>query len=241
MTNLTLTLNKVLTSKNYDSFKRIKGNRPMDLKHVAVLKKKMQIKDLKIPILVNAKCEIIDGQHRVQARRELGLPVYYTVNPELGIEETQMANANNKNWKLDDFLHTYTELNFAHYKRYQEFKNKYGFGHTITTLLLQGGTIGNKDDFMSGDFTVSDLNQAEEWAEKLIQIKPYYKGYDRRSFAFAMVKLFKAENYNHDKFLQKLVYQSAKLVDCTTIPSYIRIIEDIYNYHSKAADKVRLL
>lgn len=241
MKALTLSENRVLVTKEYDSFKRIAGNRPVSRQHVNRLKRKMTVKDLKVPILINGKAEVIDGQHRLQARRELELPVYYTVNPELGIEETQMANSITKNWAIDDFLHSYTEQNFAHYNRYEEFKNKYGFGHTVTTFLLQGGSINGNEDFNDGNFVVKDLRQAEEWAEKILQVAPYYKGYNRRSFAFALVKLFKTPEYNHEEFITKLSYQSYKMVDCTTIPHYIRLIEDIYNYKRGASQKVRFI
>lgn len=244
MKQISLTENKVHETTEYDAFKRLAGNRIVDTIHVNRLKKKMMRKDLKVPIIINSKAEIIDGQHRLEARRQLKLPVYYTVNSQMKIEDAQMANATTKNWSLDDYLHTYTELNFSHYKRYQEFKKKYGFGHTITSVLLSDGIVAGQlgyDEFTEGAFIVKNLKQGEEWAEKLIQIKPYYKGYGRRSFVLAMIKLFRNTEYNHDEFIKKLSYQSTKLVDCTGIPGYLRIIEDIYNYKRNTNDKVRFI
>ena len=40
----------------------------------------MKKKYLVSPILVNEKMEVIDGQHRLQAQKELNLPTYYIKN-----------------------------------------------------------------------------------------------------------------------------------------------------------------
>lgn len=231
---------QVLRTSEYNLFKRIAGNRAINTAHVGRLKESMKKEDLMIPIIVNSKKEVIDGQHRLQARRELGLPVYYIVIANLGIAQTQMANADNKNWGSNDFVGTYIELNYAHYKKYAEFKKKYEFAHQVSLLLLEGIQSNSRtNEFRTGGFVVKNYELACDWAEKIYQVEPFYDGFKRRSFVTALVHLFQNEKYNHDEFIQKLEYQSSKLVHCTTLSQYIKIIEDIYNYKRKAEDKIR--
>lgn len=230
----------------YNYFVRIKGNRAINTLHVRNLKESMKKEDLKIPIIINDKREVTDGQHRLQARRELMLPVYYIVLKGMGIAETQAANADNRNWGAPDFLNTYVELNYAHYKKYDEFKKKYEFGHAVTQILLEGGgsdggSNSRTNEFRTGGFVVNGYERACGWAEKLYLVEPYYAGFKRRSFVIVMTQLFKNEKYNHEEFLAKLEYQSSKMVHCTTTLQYTKLIEEIYNYKRKAEDKIRFI
>lgn len=228
----------------YNYFVRIKGNRSLNTTHIKNLKESMKKKDLKIPIIINDKREVTDGQHRLQARRELMLPVYYIVLSDMGIAETQAANADNKNWSAPDFLSTYVELNYAHYKRYAEFQKKYEFAHAVTQVLLEGKQSeggSRSNEFRTGGFVIDGYERACDWADKLYQIEPYYPGFKRRSFVLTMVHLFKNEKYNHDEFIAKLQFQSQRMVHCTTVAQYTKLIEEIYNYKRKAEDKIRFI
>ena len=71
--------NKLFETRDYSIFKRARGNRPVDKAHVAQLKKLIADKDIGDPVKVNRGLEVIDGQHTLQARRELGLPVPYII------------------------------------------------------------------------------------------------------------------------------------------------------------------
>lgn len=234
--------NEVLITEDYTIFNRLKGNRKVDYGHVKRLKESMKAIDLRIPIIVNEHTEVVDGQHRLQARVELKLPVYYIVVPGLGIHETQKANLNNKNWTHVDFMNCYVGMNYYHYKRYKEFKEKYGFDHNTTVSLLTGTKSGVRNsDFNNGEFMITDLEEATVAAEKIWQVAPYYKGFKRRGFVFAMMTCFANAEYDHEEFLQKLEYQSSKMVDCTTVDLYLRLIEEIYNYKRRSEEKLRFL
>jgi hypothetical protein len=67
--------NKYFETTEYTKFKKARGNRPVDEGHVKQLKKLIAEKDLYDPIRVNKDMEVIDGQHTLQARKELDLKV----------------------------------------------------------------------------------------------------------------------------------------------------------------------
>ena len=64
---------------DYDIFKQLLGNREINYNHVRRLIKSMQEEYLIVPIQVNEKMEVIDGQHRIAACKELGFPIYYMI------------------------------------------------------------------------------------------------------------------------------------------------------------------
>lgn len=237
---------KILQTKNYNLFGIVDGNRTVNSSHVKKLKVSIHQIDLKIPIVVNEKMEVVDGQHRLQARKELGLPVFYIMISGLGLRETQRVNSAAKNWNDKDFLDSFVKQNYGHYKTYKKFRETYQFGHSDTLSILSGrgvtgGGTNSNSEFRDGEFSVSpdNLAKATDWAEKIYQIEPFYDGFKRRSFISAMITCFKHEQYNHDDFIAKLAYQSSKLVHCTNSIQYLRIIDEIYNFKRKPEDKIR--
>ena len=86
--------------------------------------------------------------------------------------------------------------------------------------------------FEEGELHISDYDLAIENAEKLLMIKPYYDGYNRALFVFAMIGMFKHENYNHTQFVKKLAANPLSLQHCANVTQYKLVIEDIYNFRS---------
>ncbi len=231
--------NEVLSTTNYQIFKTITANRPVDENHLRKIIQSMRERYTPTPILVNGKYEVIDGQHRLRACRELKLPLYY-IKTNGGIEDVQRINSNSKDWTNADRARSYAESGNFNYSIFIAFKEKYGFGVRECVILLSGMMDNEKagDKFRNGQFVVKSLKQAETNAEKLLLVAPYYKGFKRRSFVLAMLKLFENPEYDHKVFVSKLKMVSTKMVDCVNIADYTKLIEEIYNYRNKT--KIRL-
>ena len=232
---------QVHTTQNYSMFNPIDGNRNKNELHIKRLKKSMQENYLFTTITVNDKFQIIDGQHRFEAIKALNLPVNYVVCKGYGLKEVQILNQNSKNWTADDFMNGYCDLGKKDYKLYREFKEKYGFGHNECLGMLTGLTRSGSShgfSFSKGTFKVTHYADACKKAEMLKQIEPFYSGWKRRVFIFAMLKMFKNPNFDFTEFLQKLKQQQTALVDCVDVQQYTSLIEDIYNYRRR--EKVNL-
>ena len=196
-------VNQVLMTNDYDMFQTIEGNREINKLHVKRLKDSISEKYITVPIIVNEKNQIIDGQHRFQSAKELEKPVYYIKVNGLGLKDVHRLNTNTKNWTADAYLDGYCRLGFQDYIMYREFKNKYGFGHNETNAILSNKQRmgGSKNQaFKDGVFHIVDYNQAVKNAEKITMVKQYYDGYRRRAFVYAMLDLFQNPNYNHESF-----------------------------------------
>ena len=235
-------VNQVLMTNDYSKFSYISGNRDVNDMHIKRLKQSMEEKYIAVPIIVNEKHQIIDGQHRFQSARELNKPIYYIKVGGLNLPDVHRLNTNTKNWTADSYLDGYCKLGKEQYLIYKDFKERFGFGHNETQALLSnksrmGGHRNIK--FKDGTFVIEDLNLATRNAEKISMCSEYYEGYKRRSFVYAMLDLFDNDDYNHAEFLNKLSYQSVKLQDCTTVDQYLVLIEEIYNFKRTKATKVR--
>lgn len=72
-------VNQVNQTNDYNLFKSLKGNRNVNKLHVQRLKESFKGDYLMSPIIVNQNYEIIDGQHRFNAAKDLSLPVNFII------------------------------------------------------------------------------------------------------------------------------------------------------------------
>lgn len=230
----------VQTTNDYAKFRTLDGNRTLNELHLKRLVSSMRVNYLLSPIVVNERMEVIDGQHRFAAAKELGLPVNFIIVIGYGLREVQILNANAKNWTANDYLSGYCDLGYEDYLTYRTFREKYGFGHNECMAMLSGTTTTGKvvETFYDGTFKVKSYKNACATADLLVQVAPYYAGYTRRVFVIAMIGLLKNDRFVFAELLSKLAIQPTALVDCTNVSQYVELIERIYNY--KRQGKVNL-
>ena len=233
---------EIKKTKNYELFKIHRANRQINKNHVKNIKKSMQKKFLISPIIVNEKLEVIDGQHRLIASKDLGLPVYYFINNNYSINEMQRLNAINKNWVPIDYLNTGIQLNNQNYIDYKRFKKKYGFSHEINlTLLSDNATNNNLYKFKEGIFEVKNYELACGYADLINLISPYYKEFKRRRFVTAILFLLKHKQdvFSIHEFIKKLKSRPNSLQNCISMKQYLELIEEIYNYRRQLKVNLR--
>jgi len=235
---------KVFQTSDYAKFKVLNGNRPLKPAHVKLLKESIsEHGDLGMPIIINEKFEMIDGQHRQKALEELKLPVQYIKKSGFGLKEIHVSNTNRKNWTLTEFMNCYDDLGMEHYVRFKKFYKKYDFPLTTTLIIVIGYIpLGSEatgarrsgvsiDSFRRGEFIFRDPEEAEDKAEKIIMFKDIYYGYKKRFFVLSMLRMFKFKEYNHSEFVSKLKQNVDKLlIEPNNVNGFLRIFEDIYNY-----------
>ena len=235
-------VNQVQSTNEHSIFTDLIGNRPINENHVARLVISMKQSYLQVPLIVNEKMEIIDGQHRLKAHKELNLPTYFIENKGYGLEETQLLNQNSNNWTANDFMHGYCNAGKNEYLKYRVFNNKYRLNHQCQMNLLKGTISEGKwyESFRAGTFKITHLKKAEKIANAILEIGEYYDGYKRRSFVSAMQRAIACPEYNHAYFIKKLKHQRAKMIDCSNYKQYLVLMEKIYNFKSKKDNRIRL-
>ena len=231
----------VYKTKDYSQFKIMTGNRVVNKAHLGKLTKSIDEESLIVPMIVNEKYEIIDGQTRFMAWMDLNLTVYYIIISGYGLNQVQRLNSNVQNWSIKNYTESYCALGNSEYKKYAIFKKTHGFGDYECIAMLEGNLGGSGSDynrFRAGKFKIKCWSDANKKAKKIMQIRPYYKGYKRRSFILSMLHLLAHSDFDFDVLIKKLKFQSSKLVDCTNKNQYVQILEEIYNFKTK--EKVSL-
>jgi len=245
-------VNKVYQTSDLSIFKQIDGNRVPNLQHIKRLADSIRVYGMKCnPILVNERMEVIDGQHRLMAAKEAESFVYYIIVNGYSLNEVHTLNLNQKNWTKKDFMEGYANMGIESYIKLREFLNKnddYNFndciamcsnvsggGHiaVLRQKYREGKIMNQQEVFEEGTWKGKDFNLAQDWANKIRMIKPYYLGYNRNSFVGTLIGLFQNKNFDFNEFMHKIRLQPTALVDCANREQYRTLIEDIYNYKSR--------
>jgi hypothetical protein len=241
-------------TKDYARFKYINGNRDISERHVRRLMRSMKEEQLVSFVIINKHDEIIDGQNRFEACKRLDLPVYVYRDgktAKYGLNQVQRYNSNTMVWNKRSYLNSYCALGVKPYLQLQEFMKNYpDFGVAVAISIIvnkpfilkgrgvrEDGLVVSKP-FEEGQLSIDDLGLAYENAGKIMAYKPFYSGFNRRSFVASMLQMFTNKRFDHEVMLRKLEICPEQLRHCHTVNQYKTIIEDIYNYKNR--DKVNL-
>lgn len=233
-------VNNVYKTNDYNLFKKINGNRAVNKLHLNRLIESMKEINLThaVPIVVNKNFEIIDGQHRFDACVFLQIPIYYII-VQGSLREVQILNQNAKNWKSEDYIQGYCDLNYNEYIWFFDFWKENKISCEIASIIAtKSNGLKIASEIKSGRLKIKDKDAANILVNYFHKYRKIYDGAFRRRFVEAIIIAEKVEGFSHDKLLQKLVYQSDKLKDCTKARTYLAMIEEIYNYRERN-DKLR--
>jgi hypothetical protein len=244
-------VNKVYKTNDLSIFKQIGGNRVANPQHIKRLKASINENGMLCnPILVNEKMEVIDGQHRLLASQEANSFIYYIILNGYSLRQVHTLNLNQKNWNKKDFMDGYAEMGLESYIKLQKFievNTDFTFmdciamcsnlsvagGINFSKITTKGEVGKQKEVFVEGTWVGKDFILAQEWAEKLRLIKPYYNGYNKTTFVGTMLGLFSNAIFDYSEFMHKVRLQPKALVDCANREQQRLLIEEIYNYRSR--------
>lgn len=230
---------EIRETNNYSMFKNMLGNREIKDTNYKKLLRSMSEKQLLMPILVNEKFEIIDGQHRFTACKTLNLPVYYYVVPGYKIEDVKRANLVSCTWNLDDYLNLHFEMGKTEYSNFKEIieKNKL----KVTQLLEIVAGIENKEysrvkmAFEDGIFAIESPLEIQRFLQDWQDFREL-KEYNTSKFTRAFLKVYKHKKYNHKLMNKKIQTLSYKLKKQQSLNDYISLlVNDIYAFGTSNA------
>jgi len=227
---------KIYSTKDYDDFSIIKGNRPVSQSHLARLTAAILENNLlaQNPIIVNAELEIIDGQHRLLIAKANNLMLYYVIADEADINDVQMLNALRKSWSAKDYLDSYALQGKRDYKRLQELylETKMPISNLLEIFAKPGFSRWNT--FKTGNFKMTEEEKGLAFLENYLDTKPLVVS-DRiwgdRDFLRALQQL--SGEISLDDFIKK-AKRTGQLIDHRlTSKDYLRQFEEILNFRQR--------
>lgn len=222
---------------DYSQFADINANREVDTRHVRALMKAIQETNLLHlnPIIVNTKMEVIDGQHRLAAAKELELEVFYLIDDQIGKTHIAKLNSNQKNWTMLDYVNYYAVEKIPEYLELSDLINRNPHLPVTTLIRLIGKETNNLiRKFKEGSLDVSNRDRADLIIAHVDQVRNLgiEFAYDR-NFIMAIKDVMLVEGYDADQFLAKLRANRLDLVKASKKVQYLQQIEQIYNKHQQ--------
>jgi hypothetical protein len=241
--------NKYFATKDYSLFKKSRGNREVDHVHVERIKRLIADKDTKAAITVNKNYEVIDGQHTLQARKELGLEVYFIISESDDALDTARMNTGKRNWNLDNFLKFHCDRNRQYYKICRSKMEQFGMPVAETLALLNGKATVFKDmteDFKLGNFSIPSGNIAkfDRIAKEMTHIAKHIDPSAtklKRQLIRAYLILCKHPKFSFDRLKSAMRSKGGKLSAVTSKDEYIEQLDRVYNGGLTRDKKVDLL
>lgn len=230
---------RVKITDEYNIFTFADGNRAVNPAQVKKLIKSIEnIGLIPTPIIVNEKLQILDGQHRVEACRQLKMPVYYIVVPGAGMKEATAMNANNKNWLAQDYLNFYASEGVADYVFLKRMVDKSSISLSVIIRVFGGSST---KEFMEGKFRVnSEFGKAQEkleWMDEFVSDINRLRG--RRQSMYYTLGWIKDNVAFDDARLKRVVHDmSYEDIGVADLIDGLRLIEERYNKNLQKKNKV---
>lgn len=224
-----------MTTKNYNSFRFKKTNRSISRKKVESLKANF-LKfgyDPNYPILIDRKFNIIDGQHRFTACKELGLDVYYNYANHESDEYMRSLNIVQSGWELIDYINSYAKEGRFTYVELLKFKDTHKLS-TTNALIVFCGNSKAKEIRDGKDLKLnSNASIIVDYLNSFTDLE-FSK---RKNFALAIVSLFSKKPTPEQ--LEKLMKHRLLITEQANTLQFLNVFENIINRYVKK-DKIYL-
>lgn len=116
----------VRMSRNYNMFKFKDGNRDLNYINVNKMEESLKKHGWVTPIVVDNNYYIIDGQHRFQAAKNLGMPIaFIKMSNDFNVEAIRDINNAQEKWNTWDYVKSQADLGNVHFKYIQSLREKF--------------------------------------------------------------------------------------------------------------------
>lgn len=226
---------KIYITKDYSIFKKLTGNRSTELERITKICDSIrEVGYITSPILVNEKMEVIDGQGRLEAFKELGIPVEYIIQEGTGIKECISMNVYQTNWSAIDYIKSYKDLNYKSYVLYYKLIEKYkNLNLTTIYTALTGYGRPELKPIREGNLNFTD-EQYEEAIKRLDYLEkfiPYFSKVNGKvgQLQRAILICYPLEGVDKERMFEKIINNVRTMTPWITVAGAIQSIEEAYN------------
>ena len=229
-------------SKDYDMFKLHSQNRVISKARVQKLKSEIQRKNLLdlFPVLVDRDNYILDGQHRFEACKQLGIEVAYKTTNRITIRDVSFINSVSAAWKGIDYI-KYHAKNNDDYKLLLDIMQETGIKDYRNLTYICGHELsGMNTDFKYGHWqptnTVIDRNRILNAVEDIKVLG--FKEITMQRPLNVFLRLWHHDIIFRDRLMSQIRKYPEMLKKKLTKSEYQEMFVDIYNRNMATMKKI---
>ncbi len=191
------------------------------------------------PIMVNQDMEIIDGQHRFIAAKELGVSIYYEIQEKLGPMHMVLLNTS-KSWNAEDFLNFYVKNEYPEYIKLDRYIRMHNLPINVVLSMMMGRLRAEHKEFRMGNFKFSFIYTQDQidacW--NTIELIKKRKGVSASrytlssKFWLSILQLVSNEYFNEEKWFQNMEKMIERFGVRVTQKDYAKMFMYIHNYRN---------
>lgn len=230
------------TSKDYERFRMLDFNRKgLDRNHINKLKDSITKNGyIGSPILVNEEFEILDGQHRFIALKEMGMEIPYEIR-NISYNSIIDLNITQKKWAIEDYVNYYCEKDKnPNYTRLQrlctELKCSPSIILTMGFRVCMNGDIRKQVKNGSLVFKLDDELRVNKFHQYFKEITDNLKLRPVTKMCGALADLSTRKGFRWDTMLDKTKKYPTMAYNCRTQEEFIVMLKNIYNFNTRLAE-----
>lgn len=226
---------KIYESTDYSIFKRLEGNRSITAARAKKIRKSIVENGyIFSPIAVNENMEVIDGQGRLEALSELGLPIHYYIIRGAGREQCITLNVYGTSWSINDYIKSYAECGIEDYKFlgslmacHPSFNLKvivYAItGKECADRYIKGGDFRcSREEFLAADRVLEKCQRVQA----AISTIPGSPSNVYRAYIFALTHC----DIDEERMVACLERNKGTIQRIGTMKEALEMLSDIYNF-----------
>lgn len=230
--------NEIHYTNDYSKFILMADNRDVkDSREAKISASINEVGYIPVPILVNEKMEIIDGQGRYTALMKLGLPIAYVIVPNLGIRECIAMNISGTTWSNEDYIKSYATQGNENYERLRKLLyDEYPGQFRLTNVLM--ASIGKQDDtpsIRSGSIRLTEESMGEAYQlldfvsniNKLLKLDGTYLP---SKMANAIIFAIQVSGVDTDRLAKSIERNYNPGIDSGNLNVCLAWLSEIYNF-----------
>ncbi len=226
---------------DYSIFRRMEGNREVTAQRAGVIKQSIEkIGLIPSPLIVNEFMEIIDGQGRFEAIKQLELPVFYIVVPGLGLQDCVSMNVNSTPWKTIDYIRSYAETGNDNYVRLVKLIDSYvpNLPFSVVICAATGLMTGASSSVKLGELNLPEehyksIDEMLSYVSRFTSILKQYGKSNQSPVLNALCFCYQCEAVDNERMFHAFESYAHKLNGSSKIVEVLDSVTEIYNFGRK--------
>lgn len=229
---------QVFETKNCDQFKKLNGNRSLNESQVdGIINSIDEVGYQPVPILVNEKMEVIDGQHRLEAAKRLGIPIYFIIKPGAGAREVMQLNLRRGNWTVYDFIGFYSANGNGNYIKLNRYAKEHpDIGIIDIAMCLSDSKSRNiQRPLREGKYQIVETEEAIgclRFIDDCIHPLSTIQGGEQQYIPI-LVGLYKMNLIDEDRMRTAINQYAATMASAYNANDALTELQNVYNYYRR--------
>lgn len=244
----------ILQTKDYSIFKKLDGNRPINRHHIKRLVKSIsEDNQLQLhPIIINKDFCVIDGQHRLEAAKTLGIEIFYLRSETISAHHLIECNVNQKTFDVDNYIDFFaTRDKIPEYVELRRMLLETDLKPKALLTLIFGTVSQNLLEFLkTGKFKFPKSELPKNILDFYSDFKAYvtdkrlrpYSMFTNHNFTKAFRWLFLTTGFEKEILFKKLDMRWFDLKPQRNAEEWYKLLINMYNFknHSKLSEEYAL-